>query len=125
MGRYYNGDIEGKFWFGVQDSTDASFFGGTGGEPTEIEYSFEAEMDMEGVKEGIKKCLEALGEYKQKLDAFFSANNGYHDKMLAQHLGVEEEKVWTLLEWYARLELGEKIKKCLEEKESCYFTAEL
>jgi len=27
MGRYYNGDIEGKFWFGIQDSNDASFFG--------------------------------------------------------------------------------------------------
>lgn len=25
MGRYYNGDIEGKFWFGVQSSNDADF----------------------------------------------------------------------------------------------------
>jgi len=24
MGRYYSGDIEGKFWFAVQSSTDAS-----------------------------------------------------------------------------------------------------
>ena len=22
MGRFYSGDIEGKFWFGVQDSND-------------------------------------------------------------------------------------------------------
>ena len=29
MGRYYSGDIEGKFWFAVQDSDDAEFFGGT------------------------------------------------------------------------------------------------
>ena len=28
MGRYYYGDINGKFWFGVQSSTDASNFGG-------------------------------------------------------------------------------------------------
>jgi len=28
MGRYYRGDIEGKFWFGVQDSRDAEHFGG-------------------------------------------------------------------------------------------------
>jgi hypothetical protein len=27
MGRYYNGDIEGKFWVGIQPSTDADFFG--------------------------------------------------------------------------------------------------
>ena len=27
MGRYYHGDIEGKFWFGVQPSDDPKFFG--------------------------------------------------------------------------------------------------
>ena len=27
MGRYYSGDISGKFWFGVQSSGDASEFG--------------------------------------------------------------------------------------------------
>ena len=27
MGRYYGGDIEGKFWFGVQSSDDADHFG--------------------------------------------------------------------------------------------------
>ena len=27
MGRYYSGQISGKFWFGIQESTDASFFG--------------------------------------------------------------------------------------------------
>jgi len=28
MGRYYSGSIAGKFWFGVQDSDDATKFGG-------------------------------------------------------------------------------------------------
>ena len=27
MGRYYEGDIDGKFWFGVQSSSDADYFG--------------------------------------------------------------------------------------------------
>ena len=27
MGRYYDGDIEGKFWFAVQSSDDGEFFG--------------------------------------------------------------------------------------------------
>ena len=27
MGTYYHGDIDGKFWVGVQSSTDAEFFG--------------------------------------------------------------------------------------------------
>lgn len=30
MGRYYHGDINGKFWFGIQNSLDASHFGGVG-----------------------------------------------------------------------------------------------
>jgi sugar phosphate isomerase/epimerase len=39
MGRYYTGDIDGKFWFAVQSSDDADFFGQSG-EPLEINYSF-------------------------------------------------------------------------------------
>ena len=39
MGRYYTGDIEGKFWFGVQDSTDADYFG-VQGEPRFYLYYF-------------------------------------------------------------------------------------
>jgi len=27
MGRYYTGDIVGKFWFAIQSSDDASHFG--------------------------------------------------------------------------------------------------
>ena len=27
MGRYYTGDIEGKFWFGIQSSNSADRFG--------------------------------------------------------------------------------------------------
>jgi hypothetical protein len=27
MGRYYIGDIHGKFWFAIQESNDASYFG--------------------------------------------------------------------------------------------------
>lgn len=30
MGRYYSGDINGKFWFGVQSSDAADRFGVTG-----------------------------------------------------------------------------------------------
>ena len=42
MGRYYHGDIEGKFMFGVQSSTDADFFG-VEGEATHLSYGFNAE----------------------------------------------------------------------------------
>ena len=58
MGRYYSGDIEGKFWFGVQDSDDASFFGGEVVEPNYIQYPFDRERDMENVEKGLKTCYE-------------------------------------------------------------------
>ena len=38
MGRYYNGDIEGKFWFAVQSSDDADYFGVEGQRPEMLEY---------------------------------------------------------------------------------------
>ena len=33
MGRWYSGDVEGKFWFGIQDSNAADRFGVTGHQP--------------------------------------------------------------------------------------------
>ena len=53
MGRYYSGDIEGKFWFGVQSSDDASFFGGVIEEPTEINYHFNTKEDIKKVVSGL------------------------------------------------------------------------
>ena len=50
MGRYYNGDIEGKFWFAVQSSTDASFFGADPYEPNYVNYYFEKDEHLEMVK---------------------------------------------------------------------------
>lgn len=124
MGRYYNGDIEGKFWFAVQSSTDASFFGGTESEPNYINYYF-VEEDMDDINTGIVKCEETLGENKVKLDKFFNENNFYNDKTLAEYLEIDEVETKVLLEWYARLELGNKIKECVEKTGECFFEAEL
>lgn len=145
MGRYYNGDIEGKFWFAVQSSTDADFFGVSGQEPNYVEYYFGGdEEDIMKVREGIAKCLVELGTYVDRLDAFFDRVTGYDDVELGIELelmtkeqgkekygeySVEREKadreVKRLLEWYARLKLGMKIEKCLTDNGSCSFTAEL
>lgn len=124
MGRYYNGDIEGKFWFGVQSSNDADFFGSFGVEPNYLNYYFTKE-DIPTIKEGVEKCLEKLGEYNEKLDTFFKGIGGYNDEMIAKQFKIKEDKVRELLEWYARLELGNKILKCVEENGSCEFEAEL
>lgn len=125
MGRYYSGDIEGKFWFGVQPSDDASFFGGVESEPSYIEHSFE-EDDLPNIKKGIETCIKELGEYKEKLDKWFEKNgNGYNDEMLEVEFKLKKEEIKNILEWYARLELGNKILKCVEENGTCTFEAEL
>lgn len=132
MGRYYQGDIEGKFWFGVQSSDDANNFGGSEIElideetddAYELEYFFNKE-DLGTINEGIQTCITDLGEFKAKLDEVFSSSNGYNPDELARNLGVGKAKYTQLMETYARLHLGEKIKKCVEEKGECNFTAEL
>ncbi len=125
MGRYYSGDIEGKFWFGHQSSDDASFFGGQVNEPNYIEYEFSKENDFEEVVQGLNKCLKELGDYKIKLDLFFATHDSYNDEQLEKYLGLNTAEVGAKLTWYARWELGEKIKNCLKEQEYCNFEAEL
>jgi len=124
MGRYYSGDIEGKFWFGVQSSDDASFFGGEELEPNAISYYFDKD-DLAEIEEGIRECKKELGENEEKLDKFFGKVESYTDEKVAKAFGISEEEVMKMLEWYARLQLGEKILKCVKENGECSFEAEL
>ena len=123
MGRYYNGDIEGKFWFAVQPSDDADFFGQTG-ESNEINYHFQKENITE-VKEKLLECLKVLGHAKPRMDKFFKEENGYNDEMINKKYGWTEEEIKKNLEWYARFNLGKKIYKHLKDNDECYFSAEL
>jgi hypothetical protein len=122
MGRYYTGDIEGKFWFAVQDMMDASFFGGEASEARYINYYF-GQKHLHSIKKGIKTCFKKLGKNKAKLDQFFALNNIYNDEMLIE-AGFKKDEIPTLLKWYARLDLGEKILKYVKEHSSCSFKAE-
>ena len=128
MGRYYSGDIEGKFWFGVQSSDDGEFFGAKPSEPNYVDYYV---GDIEPVKEGIKECHEALGENLNRLDEFFLDKQGYNDEMIVnwyqEKYGktITEGDIMDMLKWYARLRLGEKIHDCMKENGECSFSAEL
>ena len=126
MGRYYNGDIEGKFLFGIQKSNDADFFGSKG-KPEDIIYHF-GEIQLDEINTGIKKCYEKLGQAKEKLDSYFDDNDMFNDETIDKHFQKkynETINVSKTLKWYARLKLGEQIKNCVEEKGYCYFRAEL
>lgn len=118
MGRYYSGDIEGKFWFAVQSSNCADRFGSTGYEPSYIEYYFDTEH-LSGVKEEIQNIEEKLGEKKQKLDNFFADVISYSDQSLVD-IGINKED----LSEYADLLMGYKIRDCIEDRGECSFTAE-
>jgi len=119
MGRYYSGDIEGKFWFALQSSDAASRFGGQQFEPSVINYYFSSEHLVE-IEEEILNIENSLNEKKQILNDFFSQKTGYTDKDITA-LGVSQEE----LQDYADLGLGIKIRDCIIDKGTCSFEAEL
>ena len=119
MGRYYSGDIEGKFWFALQSSDAASRFGGQQFEPSYINYYFDEEH-LKDVETEIKAIEDSLGEKKQILDDFFDKKTGYTDKDIAD-LGITK----TELNEYADLGLGIKIRDCIIASGTCSFEAEL
>ena len=119
MGRYYSGDIEGKFWFALQSSNAASRFGGEESEPSSIDYYFD-ENQLEEVEAEIKNIEDSLGNKIQILENFFKENNGYTDVSINK-LGVSMDE----LREYADLKLGIKIRDCIKESGQCSFQAEL
>jgi hypothetical protein len=118
MGRYYNGDINGKFWFAVQSSNAADRFGVTGEQPSTLSYYF-SEDDLEGVEDEIENIEESLGDKLQLIEKFFEKHNGYNDEMLAE-AGITQEE----LSDYADLGLGKKIRDSIKENGQCSFEAE-
>ena len=118
MGRYYSGDIEGKFWFAVQSSSAADRFGVTGYQPETLNYNFQEE-DLEGVEEEIKNIEEKLGDKLGIIDNFFKEKNGYNDKEL-EEAGISNAE----LSDYADLGLGRQIRDYLKENGQCEFEAE-
>ena len=123
MGRYYNGDIEGKFWFGVQASNDANFFGVEGQAP-HLDYYF-AKTDLPKIQSGVDTCLKELGDIKVKLDKFFDEREMYNKELLEDALNISKEETEKFLEWYARLQLGNEILECVKKYDECSFSAEL
>lgn len=138
MGRYYSGDIEGKFWFGVQSSDDASSFGGDetyydfdgeevdedSDEIAEIGYNFTTEH-LEDINAVLEECYEEMGTHKETLDKFFESVSSYNTKQIKELLGLAaESQAQDFLKIYARIDLGEKIKECVERTGECNFSAE-
>ena len=124
MGRYYSGDIEGKFWFAVQSSDAASRFGGEEHEPQYISYNFDKEEHFEGVQRELKAIEDKVGiENIKAIEDCFGRINGYNDSILEKE-GILE--IWNEHKSdYADYVLGKKIEKHLIDNDYCQFDAEL
>jgi hypothetical protein len=115
MGRYYSGDIEGKFMFAVQSSTAADRFGSVHYETNYVEYYFDEDQLDE-----IKAELEKLKPNYDKVEKFFETRQAYNDEELKEN-NIDEIE----LSDYADYVLGKKILDCILKNGECNFTAEL
>ncbi len=123
MGRYYSGDIEGKFWFAVQNSDAADRFGAEGTEPNYLEYYFD-EDHLPAIEGELKDIEDNLGEAFALFDRFFKETNGYNDEIM-EKWGLPVS-LWNKHKMdYADYILGVKIRDCIKENGSCSFQAEL
>ena len=114
MGRYYSGDIEGKFMFAVQSSYAADRFGSEG-YTNDIQYYFD-----ESHLETINEELEELQEAYDKVAKFFENRDSWNDKE-RDEAGLTTQDMSD----YADYVLGKKIKDCIIEQGSCSFEAEI
>ena len=117
MGRYYNGDIEGKFWVAVQPSDAAARFGGRNYEPAYIEFYFD-DQDLPKLKEELD-AIEQSDSFENTKE-FFENRSLYNDED-ARANNVSEEDIRN----FADYQLGVKIRDSIKDIGQCQFSAEL
>jgi len=126
MGRYYDGDVEGKWWFGVQSSDTPERFGGY---ETHIDYTI---CNDDTFKSGIKLIKEDLGDKLEWLQQFFDENNGYNDAMLMEFMmkknpRYDKSELSQDLENFADYEFAMQVKEYFDDtgNEYCHVNSEL
>ena len=62
MGRYYSGDINGKFGFGSQDSTDGEYFGAINLDYSHIPYM----IPSKEIPKAIRKLRGLIDQYRKE-----------------------------------------------------------
>jgi hypothetical protein len=127
MGRYYDGDIQGKFAFGVQDSMAANRFGVRGEAPNYVDYYF-CEDNIEDLESELKEMEKWFGEYEKPIMTYHDLF-GCDDKPIPLEKYLLEGGYESMNEnqWaeYYDYHLGRKILECIKAKGDCSFTAEL
>jgi hypothetical protein len=128
MGRYYTGDIEGKFTFAVQSSDAANRFGVEGHSPSYLEYYFDKD-NLPELKEELKNIENTFKEHKRALQIYFDLYGTEQDAPLSFWEYLKKAELPELIEEqvseYVDYRLGRQILKCIEEHGECTFDAEL
>jgi len=141
MSRYYNGDISGKFMFGIQDSDAADQFGVEGVRPNILEYYYDID-DLPKVEKRLDELNNILKGDGNKVEDYINKkrvnelndilkggdnriNNSYTTTDIASALNMSEKHVNELLLYIADKRLGKEIYDALIELKQCYFEAEL
>jgi hypothetical protein len=128
MGRYYDGDIDGKWWFGVQSSTTPEKFGA---EPiySFIEYTICNNDDFTDAMDELKK---GLGDKIKILDEFFDKQIAYSDNDLLEyvkktHSEYTKSELGNDLSCYADYKFGLDVAKHFKEsgEDYCSISSEL
>ncbi len=121
MGRYYSGDIEGKFMFAVQSSDAGERFGARDVTTGHIDYYVSKDEYDNIVKE--LNDIEKTGSVKRVQDMYAKSKHGYNDKIMEEN-GVSQEDLAEYADWM----LGGQIKKWFDdnpEENGLSFTAEI
>jgi len=108
MGRYYYGDVEGKFMFAVQPSNAAERFGAEEQEQAYIDYTM-CKGDYE------KLCAELLsiektGAPQRVREMFIATGDRWSDDKLNEH-GVTQDDMSEYADWV----LGKKMKDYFDD----------
>jgi len=128
MGRYYSGDIEGKFAFAIQSSDAADRFGVIGQPPGYLQYNYSKD-DLKELQKELKHIEDTFGPQKQALKIYFDLYKTQDDAPLSFDSYIKEGGLPKLTESqlseYYDYFLGRKILECIQETGSCSFDAEL
>jgi hypothetical protein len=128
MGRYVNGDIEHKFWFGVQSSAAATQFGGET-EYQDIPYEYHS-MDCFDVEVLDKKIKYVNKIFNTKITRETDPEWFWelYDKNGKARTRVghwwDDPNLKEYLEDMADICLGLKIYQHIHKNGECYFTAQ-
>ena len=126
MGRFYNGDIEGKWWFGVQSSDTPERFGGY---EISIDYSI---SNDDTFRDAVKQLEEDLDGKLKWLKQFFKDNSFYSDEkllkfMIKKNPRYDKSELSQDLENFADYEFAMQVKEYFDDtgNEYCHVNSEL